>query len=42
MFKFWDEKKQKKCEYTHDFEALSVELIQIDTMSIPYNVLGAI
>ena len=42
MFKFWDEKLQKKCDYTHDFEALSVELIQIDTMTMPYNALGAI
>ena len=42
MFKFWDKKLQKKCDYTHDFEALSVELIQLDTMTMPYNALGAI
>ena len=42
MFKFWDKKLQKKCDYTHDFEALSVELIQIDTMTMPYNALGGI
>lgn len=40
MFKFWDETLMKKCDFTHDFETLTVELIQFDTLKVPFNFLG--